>query len=246
MFLEKCRKLAQTRLPEPAGRLFSELTGWRLRIAWAPRPPLSWDAVSPFCCGAACQGAGNATEPRAGCARYARRQLASALQSGPRGRSFTCPFGVRNFCLPLVIGSVCVGVVFFQLLTRPREGAAAAKPKMGRGGAKTKRRSGLLDRQFSRARRLVQLIVHDTVESVLAEAHQIHADRLTQNVAAHERVERALRAALRKALPFVELRPAGVEMHCHSERLVQRMLDYIHAGYGQPIHLLGLLQKRSA
>lgn len=235
---EKYERLAQVRLRPPLARLFFELTELHLHVAWAPPPPLTWEAVLPFRRAARCKKLCASTRNRICCQHFERECLRRVLRSGTRGYDFSCPFGVRSFWLAVVLGGQCLGIVFLQLPASGRAGTSSGRQSFRSGTEVARRtRSASSRHQFNLAKGLVQLVAHDVAQSALARVRGNHVEQLSRSVAAHEKLEASLRRALHQVLPFVALKPASRTTESHDEQIVHQMLDYIHRHYREPIGL---------
>ena len=106
--------LVRAQVGDSLARLFFELTGLRLFVAWAPPPNLAWDSALPLGRTAVCRRIRAGGEANARCARFEGECLTRTLQSGPEGYAFTCSRGVHNFWLPIVLEAACLGIVFIQ------------------------------------------------------------------------------------------------------------------------------------
>jgi len=236
--LEKYERLAQARLQRPLRLLFSELTGLRLLVAWAPPPPLSWSSILPLCRTARCKRLCASARARLHCRRFEEECLKQVLDSETRGHEFICPFGVRSFWLPIVLADLCLGIVFIQMPADLRAGhSSSLKGRHSRVAKEHRRRSTDGRHRFKLAKGLLQLIADDLAQTALARAERLDLDRLSKDVTAHEGLETNLRRALHKLLPFVAVKPAALACESHADQIAHQMLDYIGQCYRQPIGL---------
>lgn len=234
---ESYKKSAMRHLAGAAAWLFAELTGWRLQVRWAPSSPRGWKSPAPLCRSTVCRCARGSPEQRAQCEAFAATHLAHILRAAIYGHEFTCPVGIHNYWFPLTAGPLCWGLLFFQVLPRwLRPAGAGHGPIAGRRGSKGGPHGTEVHR-FQLACRLIRLLAHDAVASVLAEARKQAMGRLEWNVIAHEHLEGALRAALHTARPFLEVHPAERQRIPHRAQVVHRLLDSIDQGYAQPLRL---------
>lgn len=220
MFIERCKKLAGRRLLGPAARLFRAQTGCLLHVAWAPCGALRWDGMPPSFCTNDCpprvrRKSGLADGP---CIEFDHGHLDRMLSSGARSHGFRCPLHIRTIARKIQAGDVLLGIAFFQT----DEGRTEGGPSAG---------------DLKRMRGLLEFIVHDTVETVMAEIGREMIGRMKEELLASRRTEENLRNALHDVVPAIDGKSAAPQGSTHGELLVSRMVDYANTLYCRPIGL---------
>lgn len=219
-FVERCKKLAGERLLGPGATLFREQTGLRLHVAWAPCGVLSWDEFSPEFCTRTCPPEVRGRPGDARCAEFDHNHLRHLLSGPSRSRGFVCPFHVRTVACKIQAGDLLLGIAFFQSFEPPKNGAG--HPPAG---------------DLQRMRHLLNFVVHDAVETVMARIGREMIDGMKEELAAMRRKEDAECAFPHGAAG--EHDSTGLESRSHADLIVRRILDYANALYGRPIGLAG-------
>ena len=160
------------------------------------------------------------------------------LRSPAQGHRFACAYGVRNFWMPIRADDVNQGAVILQVLTPSKRPSPASlgvsghpAPRSGRPGRRL-----VSEVEFARAARLLRLIVHDVMETNLAEREKSDLERAQHRVRAYQKEKAWLRHRLRER-PAVPDTPAVTEAETHAQQLVRRILDHVHQHYDQPLAL---------
>lgn len=195
-------------------RLFNRVTGFDFRVCWRPPGPAGREQALARKILAACKNAGASGEAKARCARCVDKELAATLRRAGAGHTFTCPVGVYNFWSALTLNDARLGVAVFQC---------------------RKRSAGHSERD--RAVRLLRLILHDVVETSLAETAEVELSRARRALLAGRRREARLRNALRRALPDLGAVSDQPEVAKLSGSVVERMLAHIHRNWNRPVSL---------
>ena len=256
----KIQDLTRKNLDARLAKLFTDCTGLRFHVAWFPPPPLAWDGVLPAGCAACLKRLGSTPNAKVECHNCVAKHLAVARQSGPNGHTFTCPLGTANCWVPITVQNLCLAVVCFQaapqrvnILRR----ASSVKSATGRGSRRVasgiqhpvsniQHRADLpvLGRsEFDRAARLLRLIVHDVVETDLAELEQDELASARRALAVRDKTETRLRQELRQVLPAIQTNAAGPAPGTHGQQIVHQMLDYIHENSGGSVQLKECAEK---
>jgi len=238
LLLRKLVALARKHLDKATARLFKRLTGLHFHVAWAPAGPRRWTGEElPRCCSEYCSRAGAKESENALCRVCGPRHLALALRSDHRGHRFTCPLGMNNFWVPIVVQGLPVGIAFVQALDKGRAFPSTDAGSTGQSVVSGARWPPHGQAEFDDVAGLLRLVVKHVEAEDLAELSQEELGRARAAEFAHEREEARLRMELCRVLPIVRGSPAASARETRAERTVHRLLDYIHRNYSQPITL---------
>ena len=250
---KKCQELTRTHLTRALSELFTDCTGLRYHVSWSPPPPLAWNGALPAGCASCLKRLGSTPSAKAECHNCVAKHVAVALQSGPKGHSFTCALGIANCWVPITVQTLCLGIVCFQTMQNCeslKRGVSGVKSAAGCGGLHGA--SGIQNRpglpvlsksQFNRAARLLRLIVHDAVETDLAELEQDELQHARRSLSVCEKTETRLRRELHQVLPALRGNAAILATDSHDQQIVHQMLEFIHQNCGRPVQLKGCAEK---
>lgn len=200
----------------PAARVFLEQAGCPLSVVWAPCGALGWDGFEPVFCSGTCPSEARENPGAGRCAEFDHGHLVHLLEAASGSHGFVCPLHVRTVACKVVVGGRLLGVAFFQLdESRARHDTAEVR----------------------RMWRLLKFVVHDTVETVLAEVEREMVERMREELEASLQVERGLRSTLHRMAGAMDEKAADPEALGHADLVVNRMLEYADALYSRPIGL---------
>jgi AraC-like DNA-binding protein len=231
----KYRDLMRGHFSKVLGQLFTDLTGVCFRIRWIPLSPRKWDSHALFADRSVCRLLEGSRIPT-GCRNCGLRRLAQTLSANKDGRVFSCHQGVRNFWIPIRIQGSILGIACVQALdarSAPRKWADCGPADYP---ASTNLR--VLSRlEFSRAARLLRLIVQHAQSSCLAGLHKadllISEHALTTLAREQERLLRLTKSPV--ASPIQSARSSRAQSR--GEQIVHRLVEHIHQNYCKPITL---------
>jgi AraC-like DNA-binding protein len=256
----KLQNLTRKNLGARLAKLFADCTGLRLHVSWSPPPPLAWDGVLPAGCAACLKRLGSTPNAEAECRNCEAKHVALALQSDPGEHIFTCPSGTANYWVPITVQTLCLGIVGFQAMQNGeniQRGASSVKSASGRGSLRVaseirgpvssiQYESELPVRraaQFDRAARLLRLIIHDVVETVLADLQHDELQRARRALSMRDKCEARLRQELHQVLPVFRETVAAPAIETRAQQVVRRLLDHIDRNYGRPVQLKECAEK---
>jgi AraC-like DNA-binding protein len=256
----KLQNLTRKNLDARLAKLFADCTGLRFHVSWSPPPPLAWDGVLPAGCAACLKRLGSTPNAKAECRNCEAEHVALTLQSGTGEHTFTCPLGTANFWVPITVQTFCLGIVGFQAMQNGeniQRGASSVKSASGRGSLRVasaiqspvssiQYESELPVRrnaQFDRAARLLRLIIHDVVETVLADLQQDELQQARRALSARDKSEARLRQELHQMLPVFREAVATPAIETRAQQVVRRLLNHIDRNYGQPVQLKECAEK---
>ncbi|MCP5544551.1 MAG: helix-turn-helix transcriptional regulator [Akkermansiaceae bacterium] len=221
-FLERCKKLASDRLLGPAARMFRDQAGCPLHVAWTPCGALGWDGFEPVFCSETCPSEARSSMSGGRCAAFDHQRLLQMLTARDGSHGFLCPLDVRTIACKIVAGGRLLGIAFFQIDERHDCRSPAEIRKM---------------------RELLKFVVHDTVETVLAEVERGMIERMRDELETSRKVERGLRSTLHRMARAIDETTADPEAHEHADLVVNRMLEYADSLYCRPIGLAGFAER---
>jgi AraC-like DNA-binding protein len=237
------RLLTRKHLSNQLERLFSDFAGVEFHIAWAPLSGTPWDyRTAPTACSLCRSSAGVAQIPSPLCELCGVRQLTQTLNSKGAGHLFTCRLGVSNFWFPIQIRGVTVGIGYIQALNSQKikrkgsRGQSRIHSKLAGKGSNSSLKV-LGGSEFSRAARLLRLIITRAQALETAELDEMDLARSKQAIHALESEQTKLRKALSKFIP--ELHQAGsvLSFKSHAEKIVHSMQVWMQRDYSRPITL---------
>lgn len=206
----------------PAAGVFREQAGCPLHVVWAPCGALGWEGFAPVFCSGTCPSDARANLPGGCCAEFDHGHLLRLLTADAGTHGFLCPLHVRTVACKMVAGDHLLGIAFFQIDER-RERRDMA--------------------EIRRMWHLLKLIVHDTVETVLAEIEREMIDRMRDELETRRLVERGLRSTLHQMARAIDETAADPQVREHGELVVKRMLEYADSLYCRPIGLAGFAER---
>jgi len=244
----KYRELIKKHFRKVRARLFAEFTGLHFHITWAPPPPHPWEtAKMPTACSVCCRLSGSRLLKD--CRFCGPRQLARALSKDGEGHHFTCRLGVLNYWFRIQLRGETLGIAYLQALDRRPAPSTVQlhndhRPRSRREYRRTlshdqqdrdAKRMSWVD--FSRAARLLQLIVQHVQTASLVDLDVAELSTAQQAIVALEKEQARLHQALQRRLPvpIQVTRRAGAESH--PEQIVRRLLDSIAQDYARPLTL---------
>lgn len=221
--------LTRQHLGDVGRTLFADLTGLHFHIVWTPLRPSHNRSPLPTACSVCCRLANSAPTPH--CATCGPKHLELARGAGWRGHRFTCSLGVSNYCFPITVRGLVVGVAFVQALDKANQVLRHhLRQQPARAGARLYSRS-----EFNRAVQLLRLIAQNAEAATLAVLGKADLTRFRQAMAAMQQEQERLHQHINRLLPADNPLPAAP--HPPPPPIVQRMLEYLHQHYAQPITL---------
>lgn len=221
-FLERCKKLAADRLLGPAAKMFRDQAGCPLHVAWTPCGALGWEGFEPVFCSQTCPSEARSSMPGGRCAEFDHQRLLQLLSARGGSHGFLCPLDVRTVACKVIAGGRLLGIAFFQIDERHGRPSLAEIRKM---------------------RQLLKFVVHDAVETVLAEVECGMIERMRDELDTSRKVERGLRSALHRMARAFDETAAEPAAHEHADLVVKRMLEYADSLYCRPIGLAGFAER---
>lgn len=201
----------------------------------------------PTACSVCCRLSGSPL--LADCRFCGPKQLARALSKDGEGHHFTCRLGVLNYWFRIQLRGATLGIAYLQALDRrPAPSTVQIHHDLQSRSPREDHRILNRDRQdrdakrmswvdFSRAARLLQLIVQHVQTASLVDLDMADLTTAQQAIVALEKEQARLQKALRRRLPepLQVARRAGAETH--PEQIVRRLLDSIAQDYARPLTL---------
>ena len=234
--------LAKKHLNRDLAGLFKESTHLRLGVKWAPPPPRTLQGELPAALGKYCLLICSRDVGRSACRELAAAQLAAALRKGPQAHRFTCPFGVQNLWIPLIVRHTALGLLLFQAFScatskhaRKRAAGLGLLPERVDHALMSTRVVKRAD--FDRAAKLLALIADDVLQHVELDLEREELERSGRALAAQRGLETELRKALKQVHPCIHEEAASPEIDGHAAKLVRKALDFIHERYSHPMQV---------
>jgi AraC-like DNA-binding protein len=221
--------LIRQHLDEVGRTFFAELTGLHFHVAWSSSHPSRDRSRMPTAYSVCCRLANSA--PTTHCSACGPRHLKLALRPGRHGHRFRCAMGVNNYWFPITVRDLTVGIAFVQTLDKTSHIMRHHLRRLPVGDGARPWSSTV----FNQAARLLRLIVKNAETATLAVLSQTDLERVRQAVDAVQHEKNRLQQQINHLLPASEQLPSLP--HPLPPPTVQRMLDYLHQHYAEPITL---------
>lgn len=225
------QEFVRTHFAELTGMLARELEGLQMYVAWVPKKPhRGMDLDLPHSC-SRCPNAASR------CANHAETlRMIEAPEVRHESRWFTCVQGVRNLWLPIVIQSRAVGIIYIQVpapdVIESRPSGSGRSSRLLQGGT-----HGMSRSRYASTARLLRLVVDNIEAATTAKlnARELETSQLeTLKLHRENSRLRRIRPQRKTNTPheFTPCKNSG-----HRDRIVQVMIDYLHAHYRSPMQL---------
>ncbi len=229
----------QAELNDDLRRLFRRMTGLNVSVLWHRIVP---DSGRIACVSAVNREASGRPIPRR-CQRCLSTRWDEDADPGPEGRRFTGRCGRLNFWCQIQAEGGWLARLLIQ--TPPPRRQPGLKNRRGLvPGDPSDRRRPRRNRTeaFGRATELLRFVAHELELSVCARrlAEELSDARRAQ--VALSREDERWRAALHERLPQIRGRPERPAPGARAERIVTRMVEYVHEHHHQPMRLGQLAQ----
>ena len=229
--LKECQELLAPRLDKPLLRAFWRLTGLRLHVLWHdPIEVLRPGGAAPALCPSARQQHHAGRDLPARCPDCLALRWSPAGRNARPGRVFTGPCGAASCWAQLHAGPSRPLTLALQA---PPHGGMASSP----AASPVLRPREPASVRFHDAAAWLGVILHDLQSALQAGLAQRDLAAAQTRIAALETEDDRLRRELRRRAPDIPESPPPQGVRTHSQQIVQRMLDYVHAHYQRPLQL---------